>query len=261
MSTRATLILLLTAAVICPAVVSTSQAAGPAPAKRPNFLFILTDDQSPETLSCYGNTVCQTPHIDRLARRGIVLDDAHHMGAWSGAVCTASRTMIMTGRTVWRIPGARGPGLTRNRARRQQAAQNSLPAIFNRAGYSTFRTCKRGNSFREANALFTEHHDATRRGSDPETGSRWHGDRVIEFLDKRQQADNKAPFLLYMGFSHPNDPRNAPETLARKYGASNKGPGQAVNPKAPPLPVNPGLRAYLPPLQLRRRLARQRLGS
>ncbi|MBO49196.1 MAG: sulfatase [Planctomycetaceae bacterium] len=238
MSTRATLILLLTAAVICPAVVSTSQAAGPTPAKRPNFLFILTDDQSPETLSCYGNTVCQTPHIDRLARRGIVLDDAHHMGAWSGAVCTASRTMIMTGRTVWRIPGARGPGLTRNRARRQQAAQNSLPAIFNRAGYSTFRTCKRGNSFREANALFTEHHDATRRGSDPETGSRWHGDRVIEFLDKRQQAGDKAPFLLYMGFSHPHDPRNAPETLARKYGASNKGPGQTVNPKAPPLPVN-----------------------
>ena len=238
MSTRATLILLLTAAVICPAVVSTSRAAGPAPAGRPNFLFILTDDQSPETLSCYGNTVCQTPNIDRLARRGIVLDDAHHMGAWSGAVCTASRTMIMTGRTVWKIPGARGPGLTRNRARRQQAARNSLPAIFNRAGYSTFRTCKRGNSFREANALFTEHHDATRRGSDPETGSRWHGDRVIEFLDKRQQAGDKAPFLLYMGFSHPHDPRNAPETLARKYGASNKGPGQTVNPKAPPLPVN-----------------------
>ena len=80
-------------------------------AKRPNFLFILTDAQTPETLSCYGNTLCQTPHIARLARRGIVLDDAHHMGAWSGAVCTASRTMIMTGRTVWRIPGARGPGL------------------------------------------------------------------------------------------------------------------------------------------------------
>ena len=56
---------------------------------RPNFLFILTDDQSPETLSCYGNTVCQTPNIDRLAREGMVFQDAHHMGSWSGAVCTA----------------------------------------------------------------------------------------------------------------------------------------------------------------------------
>ncbi len=210
-------------------------------AKRPNFLFILTDDQSPETLSCYGNTICQTPHIDRLARRGIVLDDAHHMGAWSGAVCTASRTMIMTGRTVWRIPGARGPGLATTPASRKQAARNSLPAIFNRAGYVTFRTCKRGNSFREANQLFNERHEATRRGGNNETGSHWHGDRVVEYLSSRKQSGSTAPFLIYMGFSHPHDPRNAPEELARKYGASNTGPGKTVNPKSPPLPSN-----YLP---------------
>ena len=241
MRSRLTLALLVAATVLAPTTTSNIQAAKPTVSRRPNFLFILTDDQSPETLSCYGNTVCQTPHIDRLAKRGIVLDDAHHMGAWSGAVCTASRTMIMTGRTVWRIPGARGPGLARNRAFRQQAAENSLPAIFNRAGYATFRTCKRGNSFREANELFTVHHDATRRGSDPETGSRWHGDHVVEYLDKRKQAGEKKPFLIYMGFSHPHDPRNAPVTLSRKYGADNKGPGPTVNPKAPPLPKN-----YLP---------------
>ena len=151
MCSRLTLALLMAASVLAPAASPPARAA-----RRPNFLFIITDDQSPETLSCYGNTVCQTPHIDRLARRGIVLDDAHHMGAWSGAVCTASRTMIMTGRTVWRIPGARGPGLTRDRAFRLKAARESMPAIFNRAGYSTFRTCKQGNSFREANRLFTE---------------------------------------------------------------------------------------------------------
>jgi len=212
-------------------------------AGRPNFLFILTDDQSPETLSCYGNTVCRTPHIDRLARRGIVLDDAHHMGAWSGAVCTASRTMIMTGRTVWRIPGARGPGLTSDRASRQQAARNSMPAIFNRGGYTTFRTCKRGNSFGEANQLFTTSHIATRRDGTPPTGSPWHGDRVMNFLAQRSGKDttDRAPFLIYMGFSHPHDPRNAPPLLARSYGASNSGPGKTVNPKSPPLPAN-----YLP---------------
>lgn len=74
--------------------------------KRPNVLFILTDDQSPLTLGAYGNTVCSTPNIDRLAKEGMLFHDAHHMGAWSGAVCRPSRTMIMTGRTVWRIPGA-----------------------------------------------------------------------------------------------------------------------------------------------------------
>ncbi len=45
-------------------------------AERPNILFILADDQSHETLSCYGNAVRQTPNLDRLAKEGIVLDDA-----------------------------------------------------------------------------------------------------------------------------------------------------------------------------------------
>ena len=56
-------------------------------AKSPNILFILTDDQAPHTLKAYGNSVCQTPNLDRLSREGITLTAAHHMGAWSGAVC------------------------------------------------------------------------------------------------------------------------------------------------------------------------------
>ena len=68
--------------------------------QRPNFLFILTDDQAPDTIGTYGNTVCATPNIDRLAKEGMLFHDAHHMGSWSGAVCRPSRTMIMTGKTT-----------------------------------------------------------------------------------------------------------------------------------------------------------------
>lgn len=209
--------------------------------KRPNFLFILTDDQSPETLSCYGNAVCQTPNIDRLAREGLVLRDAHHMGAWSGAVCTPSRTMIMTGRTVWHIPGANGPGISQPRSFRQQAAQQSLPAVFNRAGYDTFRTCKRENSYDEANQLFAVRKFATKRDGTDAGGSQWHGDQVLDYLEQREATNDRDPFLIYFGFSHPHDPRNAPPELAAKYGANNNGPAAAPNPKAPPLPLN-----YLP---------------
>ncbi|MEX0818755.1 MAG: sulfatase-like hydrolase/transferase, partial [Pirellulaceae bacterium] len=209
--------------------------------ERPNFLFILTDDQSPETLSCYGNTVCQTPNIDRLAREGMIFQDAHHMGAWVGAVCTSSRTMIMTGRTVWNIPGRKGLGLNHSPAFRQQAAQQSMPAIFNRAGYDTMRTCKKGNSFNEANDLFTVSKIATKRGGTDETGSKWHGDQVIEYLEQRAATEDRDPFLIYFGFSHPHDPREATPELAAKYGANNMGPAEKPNPKAPPLPVN-----YLP---------------
>ena len=133
--------------------------------EQPNFVFILADDQAPETLSTYGNEVCQTPNLDRLAREGMVLDDAHHMGSWSGAVCTPSRTMIMTGRSVWRIPGARGPGLKSTKEERLAAAEQSMPAVFNRAGYDTFRTCKNGNSYEAANKLFTVRRDSTKRGA------------------------------------------------------------------------------------------------
>ncbi|MGD9855623.1 MAG: sulfatase-like hydrolase/transferase [Planctomycetaceae bacterium] len=209
--------------------------------RRPNFLFILTDDQSPFTLKAYGNTVCETPNIDRLAAEGMVLRDAHHMGSWSGAVCTPSRTMIMTGRTVWRIPGATGPGLESPKEFRQQAAAQSLPAVFNRAGYDTFRTCKQGNSFKEANDLFTVSRIATNRDGTAAGGSEWHGDQVMDYLTEREANGDRDPFLIYFGFSHPHDPRNATPELAAKYGADNSGPPAKPNPHAPPLPIN-----YLP---------------
>ncbi len=215
--------------------------AGEPPTTRPNFVFIITDDQAPESLSVYGNRVCRTPSLDQLAREGIVIDDAHHMGSWVGAVCTASRTMIMTGRTLWHVPGARGPGIDHPKSYRRQAAQSSLAAVFNRAGYDTFRTCKKGNSFREANAEFTIRFEATKRAGTAEGGSQWHADQVIDYLESRQAQRDANPFLIYFGFSHPHDPRNALPQLAAKYGARNEGPPAAPNPKAPPLPDN-----YLP---------------
>lgn len=225
----------------CLLLIAATTLAGMAGAARPNFLFILTDDQSPETLSAYGNQVCQTPNLDRLAAEGMVLHDAHHMGAWSGAVCTPSRTMIMTGLTLWRIPGAKGPGLTQRKSFRREAAQQSMPAVFNRAGYDTFRTCKRGNSFNEANELFTVSKVASKRGDTDETGSTWHGDQVMDYLRDREASKDIDPFLIYFGFSHPHDPRNAMPDLAAKYGASNREIPTTPNPNAPALQVN-----YLP---------------
>ena len=37
---------------------------------RPNVLMIVTDNQSADSLGCYGNVEHETPHIDRLAREG-----------------------------------------------------------------------------------------------------------------------------------------------------------------------------------------------
>ena len=86
---------------LCAAVISVLSVSA---ADRPNIMVIVTDDQSPFTLSCYGNTICETPNLDEFASAGMVLDQAYHMGSMSGAVCSPSRTMIMSGRTLWHLP-------------------------------------------------------------------------------------------------------------------------------------------------------------
>ena len=119
-----------------------------------------------------------------------------------------------------------------------------MAAVFNNAGYDTMRTCKRGNSYEAANAMFTVREDATKRGGTEETGSAWHADRVLEYLTERESTTDKDPFLIYFGFSHPHDTRDGTPELLEKYGAVNHKDKKSLPPAnedAPGLPVN-----YLP---------------
>ena len=213
----------------------------PALAKKPNILFILTDDQAPHTLSSYGNKVCQTPNIDKLAESGIVLDQEYHMGSMSGAVCSPSRTMIMSGRTLWHLPPRGKKHLKHEEGKISgiEILNNTLPAVFNRAGYETFRTCKNGNSYSLANGLFQIVKDKSCRNADEESGSQWHGKQVLTYLNDRSRQDKKKPFFIYFGFSHPHDTRNGRDDLLKKYGAENvNDPPIKLNNNSPKLPVS-----------------------
>ena len=49
-----------------------------APAQeRPNFVFVIVDDVSPRDLGAYGNDDVSTPHLDAMAERGLVFDNAY----------------------------------------------------------------------------------------------------------------------------------------------------------------------------------------
>jgi choline-sulfatase len=211
--------------------------------RRPNILFILVDDQSPFDLKVYDpKSPLESPVLDRLAAEGMTLDGAYHMGSFSGAVCSPSRHMIMSGRTLWHLPNS--PGAKQRELCPPGLEQNTIPAVFNRAGYATMRTCKNGNSYEAANKLFTVRRDATKRGGTDETGSAWHAEQVLDYLAERQANRDAAPFLIYFGFSHPHDVRDGKPELLAKYGAVNHADRNTLppaNPLAPPLPVN-----YLP---------------
>ena len=223
--------------------------------KRPNIIFILTDDQSPFTLKAYGNEVCETPSLDRLAAEGMVLDGAYHVGSWSGAVCLPSRTMIQTSINLWKMPDP-NKGYPRIKPEEHvhdmeaalaamppdHPARNSMPMAFNRAGYTTFRTCKVGNTYEPASRLYQIRQDIPQRYRTEDNNSDWHGERMMEFLRKREETGDRKPFMAFFGFTHPHDPRYGKPELLEKYGAVNELELPAEpNSDAPPLQPN-----YLP---------------
>ena len=65
-----------------------------------NVLFIIADDLRADTLGCYGDKTCKTPHIDKLARAGMLFERAY----CQGTLCGPSRTSFMFSRYRGRGP-------------------------------------------------------------------------------------------------------------------------------------------------------------
>ena len=94
--------------------------------RRPNVLMIVADDQRSDTIAALGNQHIQTPHLDELVKDGFTFTRSRNMGSQVGAVCIAARAMIHTGRSLFRAP------------HNIPADCPSMPALFRKAGYSTF---------------------------------------------------------------------------------------------------------------------------
>lgn len=71
--------------------------------KRPNIIYIMSDDHSPYAISAYGSKINQTPNIDRLGREGARLNNCF----CTNSICTPSRAAIMTGQYS-HVNGVRG---------------------------------------------------------------------------------------------------------------------------------------------------------
>jgi len=212
------LVLLLSAAL---ALLSQSQAwAADPPRPRPNILFILADDQRFDTIAALGNPEITTPHLDGLVERGFHFENAYCMGAMMGAVCLPSRTMLITGRSLWRIPA-------NSRAKVAPPGVPLLPTQLREAGYVTFHCGKANNSCTFGNAAFDINLETAGRTTQ---SAAEHAQAAIAFLDKH---DAKQPFFMYLAPPVPHDPRTAPESFERMYDAGKLSLSKNFMPRHP----------------------------
>lgn len=103
----------------------------PAANKPPNILFIMTDQQHADMMSCTGNPYLKTPAMDSLARGGVRFANAYV----TNPVCAPSRISMATGVMAGRL-GVFNNGMKAKVPREVDA--NSLGKLIKSAGYDTF---------------------------------------------------------------------------------------------------------------------------
>jgi len=195
------------------------------PARAPNVLLIQADQLTAFALAAYGNPVCRTPEIDRLAEEGVVFEQAY----CNFPLCAPSRFSMMTGLLASRIGAF-------DNAAELPASAPTFAHYLRAAGY---RTCLSGkmhfvgpdqlHGFEErltgdiypADFLWTadwsrdDHDDVSDRRLVLLSGlcedsvqiayDDQVADRAIAWIGERA-ADGDQPFLLTVSFTHPHDP-------------------------------------------------------
>ena len=143
--------------------------------KKPNILWICTDQQRYDTLSVLGNRYIRTPALDRLAEQGVVFTHAFAQSP----VCTPSRASFLTGRY---------PRTTRCRQNGQDipADEVLVSRIFADAGYVCglsgklhLSSCENGREEKRINDGYHEFHWSHHPNPD------WKGNQYIKWLESR----------------------------------------------------------------------------
>jgi arylsulfatase A-like enzyme len=190
----------------------------------PNIIFILADDLGYADVACYGRPDLHTPNIDALAGRGTRFLQAYA----NSAVCSATRTALITGRYQYRLAiGLEEPLATHPAGLPPE--QPTLPSLLKKAGYGTTLIGKwHLGQLPKYGPLQSgyDHFYGFRGGAvDYYTHSNdlWDGDVKIEQAGYmtdllgghavdviRGYADSRQPFLLSLHFNAPHWPWEPP---------------------------------------------------
>ncbi len=188
---------------------------GAAEKSKPNILHIHADDHRADGLHALGTSLLVTPNLDTLVERGMTFTHCYTMGSMIGAVCTPSRTMMLTGRSWLRIPAS--PAATAN----AKDPSTFLPRVIQAAGYQTRHMGKYGNGFPAGLQAFETTIRDDAGGKAPENDrahcSQRLADSTIEFLKKRAAEKETKPFYIYIAPPVPHDPRSAEDQFHKLY--------------------------------------------
>ena len=182
--------------------------------KKPNIIFILTDDQRFDAIGYAGNKFVQTPEMDDLAKSGTYFNTA----IVTTPICAASRTSILTGL----YERAHNFNFQTGNVR-DEYMDNSYPRLLKDNGYYTGFYGKYGTRYNHLDKQFDEYESydrnnrfKDRRGyyyktidKDTVHLTRYTGQKALDFLDKNANGDK--PFCLSLSFSAPHAHDGAPK--------------------------------------------------
>ncbi len=212
--------------------------AGEQGVNRPNVLFIFADDYSYEAINALGCDEIRTPNLNRLVRNGVTFTHAYNMGAWHGAVCVASRTMLNTGRFLWEAQSLEAT------LEDEVKAERLWPQYLKSAGYETYFAGKWHVGVKPDMVFNRVLHERPGMPNDTDAGynrplegqpdvwspfdpgvegywkggQHWSevlGDDAAAFLE--EAAQDPAPFFMYLAFNAPHDPRQSPKEYVDLY--------------------------------------------
>lgn len=199
--------MLLAAVGLAPSVKAQDGRSGSSAAthRRPNIIFLLTDDQRYDALGAMGNSIIITPHLDSLAHAGILFRNAYV----TTSICCTSRASILTGQYASRHH-------INNFSRDFTAAQvaETYPVLLKDSGYTIGFIGKFGVGRHPADSVFDYLVDTEAGHSQPnyimkgKDGSRIHdtdtiGHAIRQFLDR--YGNGQAPFCLSVSFKAPHE--------------------------------------------------------
>jgi choline-sulfatase len=187
------------------------RSGSPQPARRLNLLLVTIDTLRPDRLGCYGYSNIETPNLDRIARRGVLFENA----VAPAPLTAPSHASMMTGNypTVHKVRNTGGFVLP--------ASQTTLAKILQDQGWDTAAfvgssVLKKRFGLNQGFALYDDEMPPAAGGSaeaEPEHRAGEVVDRAVKWLD----TQSGKPFFLWAHVYDPHIPYDPPAPFREKY--------------------------------------------